>query len=204
MSDYILPNVGASGVFLLKPPLTDKVNVDEVFTCQAVRSISEYESINDDVYTKAYVNNGLTQADYDLDRDADMHILSLQSPAGMWVYVPAMYVERYPDHNGVLYTGTILTVAIPPMPSDTDFDTVKTEIAQKVLALLGVQVAMEQVESTRPTIVTSEEHAQVVATRAAARAGYITHDVEVGLLQRTVQSQAQHIAQLEQYIRDNP
>lgn len=197
---YILPTIGVSGTFVLTGTLQDKINEDEVYTCQGIRTIWDYESSNEDVKTKAYLDNGLTEEQYLADKELNMHILSLQGHMGMWIYVPASHVVKYPNHNGVLYQAKILTVGIPPIPVDKNLEDLTASIRASVISNLGVVPQVQVVEASRATMVDTDVHVQTVASRAAVMDGYITSDVTIGNLQRTVAGLREHVAQLESFI----
>lgn len=201
MNDYILPTMGFSGRFEFASPISDRVNPDEVYTCHGVRTIAEYASKNEDVQGLAYTENGLTEDQFLDDQEVDMQILSLQSMSGRWIYVPARFVVRYPDGNGVVYQSQIFTVALPPLPVDTNFITVPGEISEKIIKLLGVTPEIRIVRASSPTIFTSERDAAITAERAASRAGYVTHDVALANANATIESQREHIRQLEEFIK---
>lgn len=197
---YVLPTIGVSGIFELAGDLQNKINATETYTCQGIRTIWDYESVNEDIKKKAYLDNGLTEDQYLADKEVNMHILSLQGHMGMWIYVPARFVLRYPDHNGVRYQAKIVTIGLPPMPMDTDLDGLVSELRSKTISATGIEPQIKVVEASHPVMVSSEEHAQITATRAAAMNGYVTQDVTIGNLQRTVDEQRHHIEQLEAFI----
>lgn len=162
MTTNILPFIGESGVYTLATPFSNNIDTNARYTCQAIRTINDYIAENKDVYKDIYEPVGISQEVYNEDVANNTSIITLQGDTGHWVYVPATYMVKYPDTNGVAYTNKVISFALPATPNDqsTTFmlDNVSSEIIDLIKDRLGL-VAVYSVDSvSRVNLISQDLH----------------------------------------------
>jgi hypothetical protein len=116
MSDFILPFIGESGIYTLMSPFDNVIDTNARYSCQAIRTINDYLAENKNVYEEYYKPVNISEALYDVDAKDNVPIITLQSNAGHWVNVPANYILKYPDTNGIPYSNRMMTFSFPGIP----------------------------------------------------------------------------------------
>lgn len=197
MINYVMPVVGATGLFVLKPPFNAKMPAEVVFTCESVRSIKDYVAQNQDILQEVYVASTLTEADYELAVQNDIPIVALRADQGQWIYIPADYIEKYPTVDGVMYRQIMFGVSTPPIDSSVDLVDLSTKIQQLVTDYIGRACEVNTMELTVPFMLTMEAHAAEKAIRDAAISRQPPALAIIRNLQTLTASQAQHIQALE-------
>lgn len=201
MTDNVLPTIGAAGSFKLLAPFDSLITEGQRYTCQGIRSINDYLSNNEDPHTDIYTKYGIADSEYEADVVANMHIVSLQSDVGHWLYVPARYISTYPLVNGVPYRSYVLTASLPSFPVDRDMSFLETELRNLCIDSLGVSPIIKFVESSRTVLVSAVKHDATTAARAAVSQGRSTDRARyTDLLNSHTQALAK-IAELEAYIK---
>lgn len=200
--NYILPPIGSSGTYVLSTPFDTKVPAATQLTCKAVRRISDYLSSSEDPKTLCYINNGLTQDNYNEDAVEDMDIVSLQSGEGQWLYVPAKYIVSFPLSNGIPYRSIALAVNLPQLPVSQDISDMLTDISNIVRDHIGVVPAIDTVETSRVIQVDSTKHdvsqaaRRLVQNNKSDRTKVIEANILIGKLSTKIQ-------ELEEFIKNN-
>lgn len=203
MLNYPMPVVGATGLFVLKPPFNSKMPAEVVFTCESVRSIKDYVAQNQDILAEVYVANTLGEAEYELAIQNDVPIVALRADQGQWIYIPADYIERYPTVDGVMYRQMMFGVSTPPIDSSVDIEDLRTKIAQLVSDYIGRQVEVNTMELTVPFMLTMQAHLAEKAIRDAAIARQPPALAVIRNQQVIITAQAQQIQALEAWIQAN-
>jgi hypothetical protein len=165
MSNNILPTIGSAGSFKLLAPF-DKMITDGVkYTCQAIRTLNDYLANNENPKTDIYDNYKIPETDYDKDLQENMHIVSLQSDIGHWLYVPARYIATYPLVNGIPYRSFAMVISLPSFPVDRDLKFLETEVSNLCKDTLGVSPQSKFVETSRIVLVSADKHNVTTAER---------------------------------------
>lgn len=198
----VLPDIGLSGVFELRTPFDTKVPNKTKLICKAIRKISDYLASSEDVKELCYLNNGLTEEDYENDLISDTEIVSLQSGEGQWLYVPAGYIVSYPLTNGVPYRSLVIGVNLPQIPVDQDLSDMNTDIANVVKDHIGLLPIISSVETSTIIYVATDKHESNIALRNLEKnnKSYRTRYIEANL---TIDALNNKIQELETYIKDN-
>lgn len=165
--DMVIPSVGSSGYFELRAPFDTKMLANELYTCQAVRKLSDYLANNETPFTDIYEPVGLTQSQYDEDLEKDVYVVSLQAETGHWVYVPANYLVKLPAVNGIPYRTMMIGVSLPALPADKDLSHLETAIRNLVMDTIGVASVTKVVETSRVSLVDRATHIVKQAQRDA-------------------------------------
>lgn len=163
----VIPTIGARGFYNLAAPFNSKFSANEAYTCQAIRRIGDYLAMNEDPYTTVYLDNGLTQTDFDNDQQENMYIVSLQSDKGQWLYVPARYIMSYPIMNGIPYQSMMLGVGLGAIPADMDLSALQNLISDVVFDNLGIRPQISPVVLSKQTLVSRTNHDQIQTSRLA-------------------------------------
>ena len=201
MSSRILPVIGSSGTYELLPPFDTVILPEEIYTCKAIRNISEYVSYNQDPKKLVYDYYGLSENDYENDIQEDMEIVSLQNNKGVWVYVPARYIINYPEVDGIPYHQLSMVCKIPAIEVSRDISHLKTDVINLIKDTLGVEAAVEIVEVSRTIAVTKDVSDQLKIDRALVSNGRVTDRAKYMQLLQQQQVLLDKIEALENYIK---
>ena len=201
MSSRILPVIGSSGTYELLPPFDTVILPEELYTCKAIRNISEYVSYNQDAKKLVYDYYGLSEVDYENDIQEDMEIVSLQNNKGVWVYVPARYIIKYPEVDGIPYHQLSLVCKLPAIEVKRDISHLKTDVINLIKDTLGVEPAVEIVEVSRTIAVTRETSDLLKIERALVSNGRVTDRAKYMQLLQQQQVLLDKIEALENYIK---
>jgi hypothetical protein len=166
MSDQLILDIGASGVFRLKAPYDALIPPQTVYTVKANRRLSEIIASGVDPFEKYYDTVGISNTNYLLDLKQDITIVSMTSSIGQWVHVPANCILSYPDTNGVLYTAIMLGISIGSLPDATSLLPLKTSITNLVKDTLGVECSIKEIAVSPPTLISHEIHENLETTRS--------------------------------------
>ncbi len=172
MAVSLIPPIGTVGTWILKVPYNADINPEILYTCVAVRRLSEFRLLGIDPYNQYYLGKGISETDYAADSDqGDVCIVSLQSPIGDLVFVPSTYILSYPNPNGHRYTPMVLVVDVGSIPDKLNLNAVKSDISDIVKTYLGlVSADVLSVAVGESIMVTPQDHANI----EAARIGRIT------------------------------
>lgn len=154
----LIPSIGMSGVWSLKPPLETYLSNGRIYTCKAIRSISDFTSQNDHPKNTIYKKLGLDEAAYQQDFNNNVYIVSLQDDLGNWEYIPASYILAYPDTNGITYRKFMVGLGFPKIPSDTDFSTLISKLQSEVFDTLGLNATVKVVPASETYLVDELTH----------------------------------------------
>ena len=200
MSLNYIPTVGSKGVYKLAAPFDQLMAVGEYYICKSVRKISEILANNDDPEKLVYTRYGLDQEIYTQHKTEDMEIVYLQSEKGHWLYVPASFIQEFPDPNGVIYRAVGISVLLPAIPVSYQLDQLKTEITGVVKDITGLRCTIKQTFTSRQLAVPVDKHEATQQTRAIERAlspdiysRYRKLQLENDILVAKVQALEQHI-----------
>lgn len=200
MSLNYIPTVGSKGVYKLAAPFDQLMAVGEYYICKSVRKISEILANNDDPEKLVYTRYSLDQEIYTQHKTEDMEIVYLQSEKGHWLYVPASFIQEFPDPNGVIYRAVGISVLLPAIPVSYQLDQLKAEITGVVKDITGLRCTIKQTFTSRPLAVPVEKHEATQQTRVIERAlspdiysRYRKLQLENDILAAKVQALEQHI-----------
>lgn len=203
MANSLLIDINASGIFTLAEPFSVLMQTDTIYTCKAIRKLSDIVSEGFDPYERYYLPYGISEADYAIDLLEDVAIVSLYSATGQWVYVPSTKIISYPSVNGVTYNAVMLGVSLGALPDATLLNALKTSISNLVSDVLGVDSVIREIVVSPPAIVPLADHELITVARQARinmfrseRSKYLKAEADLVLARSK-------IASLEQYIRSN-
>ena len=199
----IIPEVGTIGHYELKAPLEKLIVPNERHTCKALRKLSDLLANNEEPLDFAYIKNGLNENEYKDDLIVDMVIVSLQSDNGHWLYIPAKYIAKFPDPNGVPYRTLMIGISLPSFPVDHSFTHVINELKDQLRDTLGVECETKLVETSRVVMVPSDKHRTVQTTRRQKINEQSTVRARLRKKETELEQALLKIAELEKFIAEN-
>ena len=205
MTTAVLPFIGESGIYTLISPFDNTIDTNARYRCEAIRTINDYLAENKDVYTDVYKPVGISEELYNADVKDNVFIITLQSNAGHWVTVPANYILKYPDTNGVPYSNRIMSFMFPGIPDSEDvnmsYNALAEEIKDLIHARTGIQTAHKFERVSRINLISQSEHQTVTDMREVEKSTNGTTYAQLVRLQAHVTMLNSKIAQLSNYIK---
>lgn len=162
----IVPRVGLSGQFLIKPPFNFSLSNELEYTVIAVTSVSGMLAEGKDPW-KVYQAVGASEAVFEADRSANRTIMTLQSGHGETYVIPTSAVQMLPVADGVRYVSSSLMVLLGALPETHDLTGLMEDVRDLIESRLGIASAVEALVTSAPTIVSHDEHAAIEVARDA-------------------------------------
>ena len=203
MSLNIIPAIGSKGVYNLKAPFNSLVVANTPYTCVAIRTLNDIISGGVDPFATYYQPNGVTQDLYNSDLISGVSIISLQSGAGAWVYVPSSYILNYPATNGVPYTATALAVSLGTVPNSLNITSLMGEITDLVYSLTGVFASVKPIALSLPQLIDPVTSETLEAIRTNRITVSMSTSAQNAVLKAQIVTMQQHINDLENFIMKN-
>lgn len=204
MSDTnVIPSLYASGSYEANNPFNAVVIPGKYYRVEALRTVNEMQGANFNLYAAMFKPVGIAEDSYQsiLDDIVSKNgaILTLIGLDGGRVYVPTTYLKSFPLIDGVSYERLCAVFdfgAVPPSLKGLIAD-VFTHCENYIEAHAGVKVTVQL--GTMPTIgYVSKEQADVFETTRQNKIKDTVNDaITVANQEKTIQSQAAYIAQLE-------
>ena len=161
--------MGSKGVFTLTSPYDVALVANTVYTCIAVRLISDMIKDNVDVFGLYYAAKSIPIEQYQYDIVNGGGVVSLSDASGNIVKVPSSYISAYPAAGGVPVSVLGLAVTITALPEDTDLNYVRSLIVDAVKDGLGVVITADAVRPTKLSqtqMISQDDAAKIRATCA--------------------------------------
>ena len=201
MTVYVVPQIGSRGYYTLNDPLSSLVETNVPYTCQSIRTLNDYAGSGEDAATTIYLNQGLTQADYDSDLAESMKIAGLQSDTGIWVYIPVKYLKTYPIQNGIGYRTMMLGVNLGAIPTESDLDPVMSAIQNTVYDYYGLKPLINPVQLSKEVMLSKEDSDRIETARKVGISMNMSESARVLVLQQQNAELLKKISALEDYIK---
>lgn len=198
----MVPEIGASGIFTLKPPFNTKLTKDVVYTCIAVREFTDMTAVGADPKALCYTEV-TDQTRYEKDVLADVCIVSLQSATGEIVYVPSSFIDSYPRAGGVVYTTLALAISLSALPKSTDLSYLKQQMIALVKDCVGVDSKVKTMLLSSDTVINTVDSERMEKIRQANIAASETDRAVRLRLEEKVRAMEVRTKQLEDFIKTN-
>ena len=203
MAAELLPAVGASGQWKLKPPFDTQLIAGLAYTCKAIRKLSEVVATGIDAKAEYYDKNSIDAAVYDQHVLADISIVTLISSSGNWLFVPGPYLDGWPSSDVIPYVVMGLIANLGAIPNTLDPSFLKEKVRNAIKAALGHDPEIDFVTLSEVTNKTFADHEALENLRQTmitdSNTDYIKRlNAEAAL----VKAQAQIVA-LQQFIIDS-
>ena len=121
-TNNLIPSINAAGRFEALAPFDQVVNPDKFYTVEALRTITEMESLKMSLYSLIFKPVGLVEADFptvmDRARQEGSIIVTLLDRSGKPTYVPSTYFKAFPLTDGVIYERMCVIADMGPCPPD--------------------------------------------------------------------------------------
>lgn len=154
----LLPGLGASGQWKLKPPFNDKLIANLAYTCKAVRKLSEVVATGIDAKAEYYTKYNIDDSVYDQHVKDDISIVTIISSAGNWLFVPSPYLDGWPSGDAVPYAVIGLVANLGALPNTIDPSFLTPIVKNAVVAALGHDPDISFVVLSEVTNKTFAEH----------------------------------------------
>lgn len=179
----LLPSIGMSGTWVTVNPVDLIVLSDVIYTCRAVRSISDFLAQDIDPLAKVYQPLGLSEAQYRQDYLDNAYIVSLQASDESWIYVPFTFIEKYPNGTGTIYNKSSLVVSLPGLPINQNYDLLSDRISEVVSDILGVDTDIKLVTIGDEYLVTPDDHTVNLALRQGNVSAFSSKHAQIRALE---------------------
>jgi hypothetical protein len=165
MNEYLIPPINSVGRFKLKDPLSKLINPDVNYKVVSVRSIKDMIESDEDVLTFIYLNQGLTETDYQNDVSINIPIVTLISPSEEYLYIPANRILSIPDVTGYRFRRKIISVDLGYVPDDTDLTWLEDEIKDLVTTMYGVNPEVDTLDASPTYLYTKQDYDEFETSR---------------------------------------
>lgn len=203
MTTEILPNIGASGTWSLKPPFNDKLVANLAYSCKAIRKLSEVVATGMDAKAEFYDKYDLGDDTYNLDVKNDISIITLVSSEGNWLFVPSSYLNGWPSSDTVPYAVVGMLLNLGALPNTIDPSFLSEKVSNVVQANLGHTPEIKFATLSETTNKTWSDHESLEQARQTLISDSNTDYVRRVKAEADLAAAQAHIQALEQYIVDN-
>ncbi|NCB89537.1 MAG: hypothetical protein EOM43_19100 [Gammaproteobacteria bacterium] len=159
------PLVNMRGLYELIQPWYASNTV--LYTCKSLQAFTQVEDNGTKGYETYYKPMGLLETDWVKDRNAGAFLCGLFGDDGSVIYVPDVYIQRYPSQANPQYSNFVVSALLGPLPSDFNFEAAKAHWAEVLSDMIGIEPEMYVETLDNSTVLTPE---QAQATEAARRA----------------------------------
>lgn len=164
-SDARTPLVNMRGIYTLIMPWS--VSPTVLYTCKSLQSFTQIVSDGIKGYEKYYKPMGLTEDDWTRDLAAGAYLCGLFGDDGSVIYVPDVYIQRYPDQNAPQYSNFVLSALIGPLPSNFNFNNLRSKMAELISDTIGMEPEVFVDTMDNSTVLTPEEANAAESARLA-------------------------------------
>ena len=202
MSEFIIPEVGAKGVYSFKAPFDTLPNKQTEYECMSVRKITDALAAGENVFARYYEPYELDRAAYEADIASGVILIGLQSALGQTLDIPNSYLTSYPDASGVRYRVMALAVDLGAIADTMNLEVIISELKELIGARIGITPEIATVATSQPALISYEDHERL----EAARQSKITIDNSLTVRYNTLVAERDQLLQknaaLVKYIRE--
>lgn len=170
----ITPSIRLRGRYTLKAPWV--ANPGKVYECEAIRSFDDLVKLGVDIYEVFYAPTGLVNGQvyglstfsFEAEKQADANIITLRADDGEYIYVPDTYILSIPNMDGIKYDQVVLSVNLLAIPGYLDLSALKTDMASRIQAIIGLPVTVQENRVAASNQPTPAAHDAAEAARTAA------------------------------------
>jgi hypothetical protein len=166
MTQYIVPNLGASGVIKLKDPFAGLCAANTPYTVTSIQTLQDIVADGQDPFALYYSPFGLDQTVYAQDINDRVCIVSLTPSDGDVVRVPNSYLISLPIAMGIPYATMMVGINLGALPQDLSLAYFMTQVAELAHDLLGVDnAAVRAMRASSLTYLSVDDAATIEAAR---------------------------------------
>lgn len=198
-----VPSLGMSGLFELRAPYDALINPTAQYKCVAVESLTNAVNSGSDPKQNIYLASLDTEANYLLDLQKEVYLITIATGIGNQIIFPSSALLSVPNGEGVIYRNTVLCIALSAVHELMDLSVLQRQISDMVYTSIGVSSTTLTTTIGAPTILTTEQHNSVMASRALVATRKDSEMYRNLQLQNENAALVLKIAQLESYILKN-
>lgn len=132
----LIPPINVRGLFNFKEPFATVE--DKYFTVSGVVSIRTLVAQGKDILTEVYLDNTLTQEDYNADLEANVILITLITDRGVQLTLPSEYLLTLPEINTVDYHHLVLGVSLGSVPKAMSLEYLKEQLISITAESVGI------------------------------------------------------------------
>lgn len=190
---------GYSGLWTAADPFTlPKRNLK----CTGISDFKSIISSGLNVYSKLYDLNGLTKEQYEVDLAANVKVVSLSDDTGTIYFVPDKYITKVPRYKTFPYKRLMIGLDAGLCFEELDVETLLVDLEEKASGHLGLNVKGYVTRIPSDVIVDEVLHKQNETARMANLTFSDSSDILLAKKEEEISRLKQHVATLEQIIKD--
>lgn len=198
-----VPSLGMTGLFELRAPYNALINPAARYTCEAIESLANAVSSGGDPLNAVYLASLDSESNYLLDLKNGAYLVTISTGIGNQIIFPSSALLSVPNGEGVTYRNTVLCTALSAVHDTMDLTALQQRISDMVYASLGVSSTTLITTVGAPTMLSTEQHEAVMASREAMVSRKDSELHKNAYLQIDNAKLVAQIAALEKYIIDN-
>ena len=196
------PPLLTKGRYQLKAPFS--ADATKIYICKAIRSFADIYELGRDVFTSYYEPKGLTQTEFEADRQEKANIITLMTESqDEVIYVPDTYILSYPNMNDISYSRIVLSLSFGALPDYLSLENAQDQIAGVASDIIGKEPDVALHKAPHAEAITPSEHETLEANRLAAIENRQTEYARIQELQDQNDALQQRVNALEQLAINN-
>lgn len=200
-----LPNLKATGIWVLAAPFDKSLTANVVYTCEAVNSAAAIVADGGDPFLDYYASPfDIPQSKYEDDLKAGVFIVKLQSTSGMIVNVPVSYIVNYPGGGGIPYRNMMVGVDLGVIPKSLELAYLLQKFKEITTDVVGVEPKILLSANSEDILIDQVTAKALESARQAKITDRTTDRAKLIAANALILSLQQHTAELEKYIQENP
>lgn len=162
--EKVTPTIGSSGNFELLEPFSTLIGKNTILKCESLKTINEMIAHNFPVLNRVYLNNGLTQIDYEEDLKNNEIIASFVNNNSYWYQIPVRYIKSPAKNDGVIYSHIVAGIDLGPVADSVNLEPIKNILQKEIFDSLGI-VGQVKFLRLKKTTVSTTEHEKIEKVR---------------------------------------
>lgn len=173
MALNLVPTIGLRGLYELRTPWHNALQVNTAYSCIAVRCLRDIVADGKDPFEEIYRPRGLTNVDYNADVEEKASIVTLQADDGTVVKVPTTYISKLPNAGGIPYTVLTATLNLGAIMDSQDLTALKVRLSDVVKSTIGIADVETEIVAISNTSMIDKVQSEAIE---AARQNNITQN----------------------------
>lgn len=194
---------GTRGVFKFLAPF-DIYNTDKVLELISIQNLNEMVLGDLSPFELIYKPVNLTEDNLKEDIANNVNIITFKDKGGCFAYIPDRYIsDSIPTESGVVYVKKGIAINLGPLPKNENLNSLKQDIATLIEARIGITPAIEIVELSSDTLISTDTHNAYTAKRDIIRTNKGNYYNQLVEMTKLAKDRKDHIEGLECYICKN-
>jgi len=162
----LIPPINSEGLFRLQVPLDTLIRNDIRYKVSAIRNISEILEEDIDVKTIIYLDQGLTEEDYNEDLVNKNPIVILVNPSNEYFNIPSSKILSIPDVTGIVFKDKVIVINLGQIYDTLSLDYILDDLKDIVIDNVGITPTIEIMDVSQQIIYTEDELKEFEQKRA--------------------------------------